>query len=377
MDKQTDVLMNLSVLYRSTQKYYDRMLFSMKLTYAQLPILIMIYEREGISMHDIAQSGVYDKGTISKTVKHLEQNGFITIMTSEKDKRNKELYTTDYAKQQMSKVYEIRRDWWQHLIQNIDPSTFDEFLASYEIMASNARAYAESQQENLVFFEWKKVSVSAYPDKMATVLSIAGCNFCCPSCIKSDLVYIPENRKAIADTEIRQYLEKRAGIIEAVCIEGAEPLMHPHLKEFLKYVKDLHYMVKINTNGSFPSFLQELIEEKLVDYVSLSLKSGPRSYAKTIGMENFDTSLISRTLEILKESAIDYDVTIHLIRQFHTTSVLKSMMNWISHVKHLILVPFNDYSSAIQKDLCSIQPKKLGSIIELCQPYCDQLEVRE
>ena len=92
MDRQTDFLLNISVLYRSTQKYYDRMLQSIQLTYAQLPILIMIFEQEGITMRQIAESGVYDKGTISKNVKHLEQEGYILIQPSKQDKRNKELY---------------------------------------------------------------------------------------------------------------------------------------------------------------------------------------------------------------------------------------------------------------------------------------------
>ena len=156
MDRQTDFLLNISVLYRSTQKYYDRMLQSIQLTYAQLPILIMIFEQEGITMRQIAESGVYDEGTISKNVKHLEQEGYILIQPSKQDKRNKELYTTDYAKQNMSKVYAVRRDWWQHLIQSIDQKQFEQFVGSYEIMAKNARQYEQSSPNEITFFDWKK-----------------------------------------------------------------------------------------------------------------------------------------------------------------------------------------------------------------------------
>ena len=148
MDRQTDFLLNISVLYRSTQKYYDRMLQSIQLTYAQLPILIMIFEQEGITMRQIAESGVYDKGTISKNVKHLEQEGYILIQPSKQDKRNKELYTTDYAKQNMSKVYAVRRDWWQHLIQSIDQKQFEQFVGSYEIMAKKQEQYGNSSISN-------------------------------------------------------------------------------------------------------------------------------------------------------------------------------------------------------------------------------------
>ncbi len=114
-------------------------------------------------MRQIAKSGVYDKGTISKNVKHLEQEGYILIQPSKQDKRNKELYTTDYAKQNMSKVYAVRRDWWQHLIQSIDQKQFEQFVGSYEIMAKNGVSMSNQDQMKSPFLIGKKSVLNIIP----------------------------------------------------------------------------------------------------------------------------------------------------------------------------------------------------------------------
>ena len=108
MEKQNDLLMDSSILYRSTQKYYDKMLQDLNLSYAQLPILIEIYENEGISLQQIVQVGGYDKGTVTKNVQKLNTLGYVSILTSAKDKRAKELYTTALTKKHISEIYGIR-----------------------------------------------------------------------------------------------------------------------------------------------------------------------------------------------------------------------------------------------------------------------------
>ena len=107
MARQNDLLMDISILYRSTQKYYDKKLANLSLTYAQLPILIAIYEEEGISMQKIALDGGYDKGTITKNVQKLVNLGYVIVQSSIKDKRAKELYTTDKTKEVMNQIYKV------------------------------------------------------------------------------------------------------------------------------------------------------------------------------------------------------------------------------------------------------------------------------
>lgn len=160
MEKQNDLLMDSSILYRSTQKYYDKMLQDLNLSYAQLPILIEIYENEGISLQQIVQVGGYDKGTVTKNVQKLNTLGYVSILTSAKDKRVKELYTTALTKKHISEIYGIRRDWWHHITQDLTAEQIEVFSTFYQTLSNHARSYADLEQTNLQFYKLKKLSLS-------------------------------------------------------------------------------------------------------------------------------------------------------------------------------------------------------------------------
>lgn len=377
MDQQTDFLMNISVLYRSTQKYYDRMLQSINITYAQLPILIMIFEQEGITMREIAQSGVYDKGTISKNVKHLEQQGYIHIYTSKHDKRNKELYTSDLAKQNMSTIYSIRRNWWQHLIQNIDESSFSQFIGSYDLLAKNARQYEDASDSQIHFFQWKKVSLNSYPNKISTVLYMAGNNFRSPFDTHPELLFIKEDLKEISLHEIEIYLKERQNQIQALSIEGGEPLMNPNLESFLKFSKNLGYLNKIQTNGTFPDLMIQWIERKYIDFVDLKIMNSPNQYAKSIGMAHFSMSSIDQSLQYLKKCSIDYQCSIYLVKEYHNIRSIEAVSKWLSGIKKLVVYTNIEACKTVQSNLHNVDPMTCLNMIEILKRCCEEIEVRE
>ena len=140
------------------QKYYDKMLQDLNLSYAQLPILIEIYENEGISLQQIVQVGGYDKGTVTKNVQKLNTLGYVSILTSAKDKRVKELYTTALTKKHISEIYGIRRDWWHHITQDLTAEQIEVFSTFYQTLSNHARSYADLEQTNLQFYKLKKLS---------------------------------------------------------------------------------------------------------------------------------------------------------------------------------------------------------------------------
>ena len=376
MDRQTDFLLNISVLYRSTQKYYDRMLQSIQLTYAQLPILIMIFEQEGITMRQIAESGVYDKGTISKNVKHLEQEGYILIQPSKQDKRNKELYTTDYAKQNMSKVYAVRRDWWQHLIQSIDQKQFEQFVGSYEIMAKNARQYEQSSPNEITFFDWKKVSLEHYPNQLSTVLYMGGSNFRSPFDTHPELVFIKESLEALDLDEICTYLNKRKEVLQAVCFEGGEPFMSDLLPSFLSYTKKLGYLNKVKTNGCFPGMMKDMIDQGLIDFVELQIMNSPRFYAKSIGMNSFDITPVEQSLDILKTSAIDYQCTLVLVKEYHSLSAVETIAKWLSGIKKLVVYTDIESCHTIESHLHNVEIDQLEKMMDILNKTLSHVEFR-
>ena len=106
----------------------------------------------------------------------------------------------------------------------------------------------------MIFGGFQKLTLLDYPGKVACTLFTIGCNFACPFCHNSFLVEKCGHQHFCED-EVLTYLKKRHGILEGVCISGGEPLLHSDVDEFIMKVKELGYMVKLDTNGSFPKVL--------------------------------------------------------------------------------------------------------------------------
>ena len=369
MQKQNDLLMDVSILYRNTQKYYDRMLQSIDLTYAQLPILILIYENEGISMQMIAEKGQYDKGTVTKSVQKLVAMKYVQIVPSQKDKRQKELYTTDKTKQVVSQIYRIRRDWWNHLIKDVPYDKLDDFTNMYQQIAQNAGQYANVEPERIQFFEMKKLSVQDYADYLCTTLSTGGCNFRCPGCQKQELVFLKEDVMPISNDMIKMHFEQRKGVIQGVCIQGGEPLMHKHLDDFLTFLKKKGYRVKVDTNGSFPDRLIDWVKRGLIDFVSVNIKNCPEKYQASIGIERADLDSIQKTIDFLKQDQVQYQFVVDVIREFHSLEDVEKIGKWLKGNSQIILRTYREDKPSIQPNLHACTKEKMKVFANCLKQY--------
>jgi len=151
---------------------------------------------------------------------------------------------------------------------------------------------------------YDKLSTVDYPGEMACAIFLVGCNFNCgychnPSLISGDGAYIPKE-------EVMEYLKLRRDMLDAVCISGGEPTCNKDLKEFIREIKGLGYKVKLDTNGTHPEVIEELIEENLLDYVAMDIKASPKKYNEVTGCK-VNLELIKRTIKILKKSGIKHE----------------------------------------------------------------------
>lgn len=376
MEKQNDLLMDSSILYRSTQKYYDKMLQNLNLTYAQLPILIEIYENEGISLQQIVKVGGYDKGTVTKNVQKLHGLGYITIQSSKKDKRAKELYTTSLTNKHISEIYGIRRDWWHHITQDLDAKEIEIFSKYYQTLSNHARTYADLQQTDLQFYELKKLSLQDYSGHLTCSLYTGGCNLKCPYCNSSNLVYLKENMYPIVTEKINAYLQSHRNVLDGIYISGGEPLMHEGILSFLSYAKTLDYPIKIHTNGTFYERLFRIVKEKLVDYISLDIKNAPSCYAKTCGVEDLDLESIEKSLQLLKKTELNHDICITVVEEFHNEKTMEELGQWIQGVKTVVLQPFQENETTIDPSLHRPSIEKISLYKSILEKYVKQVEIR-
>ena len=377
MSENNFLSLDSSVLYRCNQKHFDKLLDKYAIGYTHLILLTQIYESEGISMNELAMRGVYDKGTITKSIQRLEQLSYVRIENSEVDKRAKLLFTTDKTQEIMPDLYRIRSEWYSHLSSDISASELDTYNSVLKRLVEKARQYsAEPDEESIRFYGLQKLTLLDYPGNMAATVFTGGCNFRCPFCHNRSLVFLNENDSEIANEDIFDFLKSLNKILDGICITGGEPLLHKGITAFIKRVRDLGLKVKLDTNGSNFEALRRLIDEKLVDYVAMDIKNSPEKYAMTIGLENYDLSEIEKSKNYLLENHVDYEFRTTIVREFHEPEDLRKIGEWIRGAKHYYLQNFEDHGTCIQAGLGEVDLHTLETMKRIAGEYVEHIEIR-
>lgn len=207
----------------------------------------------------------------------------------------------------------------------------------------------------------QKLTLLDYPGNVACLIFTQGCNFRCPFCYNSGLLDMNNNCEKIDEKEVFKYLEKRKGLLDGVCISGGEPLLQKDIEDFIRKVKDLGYKVKLDTNGSSPKKLKQLIEDGLIDYVAMDIKNDFLNYDKTAGMcTNIDN--IKKSIEIIENSNIEYEFRTTIVKQFHDVGKLEKIIQYIGPNARYYIQNYQDCSSVLQRGLNGFDNEELLNI---------------
>jgi len=369
MATHTDLLVNNSILYRSTQKYYDARLTDFGVGYGQVIPLMMVNENEGITMKELSTMGSFDKGTITKTMARLEKQGYIRMADNPNDRRSKLLYTTEEAKDLITALYIIRKDWMAQLTRGLKVADTDQFIEIMRTASQNALDYAATEEKSLHFYGLQKMTLLDFPGKVGCTLFTGGCNLKCPFCQNSDLVFLPETTMEIDIDDIRAFLQKRRGLLEGVCISGGEPLIHSGLFDFMREVKDMGYDVKLDTNGTLPDRLERAISEGLVDYVAMDVKNAPERYGETVGMRDYDLTNVTKSRDLLLRGDVDYEFRTTIVKEFHDKDSVEKMAAWLEGAKALCLQNFEDGEKVIRPGLHSVEPEDMKAFKAIVEQH--------
>ena len=226
----------------------------------------------------------------------------------------------------------------------------------------------------MFFAGFQKLTLLDYPGKVACILFTNGCNFRCPFCHNASLVRAQDGAD-ISDDEVLEFLKKRQGILEGVCISGGEPLIHNELKDFIREVKKLGYPVKLDTNGSFPQKLRELIGEGLVDYVAMDIKNSFEKYNETTGI-SADIDSIKESIEILMNGNIDYEFRTTLVSGFHTTQDMQRIGEMIKGTKKYYLQNFVDSGDILCPGLAPLGEEEMELMKKTAEKYVSVTQIR-
>lgn len=222
----------------------------------------------------------------------------------------------------------------------------------------------------------QKLTLLDYPGKTACTVFLGGCNFRCPFCHNSALVTQVEENEDIPEEEIFRFLKKRRGILDGICISGGEPLVQSGVDEFLKKVRELGYMIKLDTNGSFPERLERFVEEGLIDQVAMDLKNSKEKYAETIGISHFDIRPIEESIEFLMEGHVPYAFRTTVVRELHQKSDFEKMGEWIRGAEKYYLQQFVNSERVLCTGLHAYDEKVLYQALDIMKIYVKDAELR-
>lgn len=196
---------------------------------------------------------------------------------------------------------------------------------------------------------FNKLTLLDFPNSLAAIIFTQGCNFDCPFCQNSPLISNSQD-SIISEEEIFAYLERRKGVLDGVVISGGEPTLQKDLIPFIQKIKNLGYKVKLDTNGFRPNVLEKLIELNLIDYAAMDIKNTFPKYHLTCGIEGIAINNIKRSIEILKNSKIEYEFRTTIIKEHHSINDIVTILEEIGNSSYY-LQNFEDSDGVIDKSL--------------------------
>lgn len=231
-----------------------------------------------------------------------------------------------------------------------------------------------------------KLTLLDYPGHMACLIFTGACNYRCPFCHNASLVLNPNSQPAISEEEIFAFLQSRKDILEGVCISGGEPTLQADLPEFIRKIRTMGFHVKLDTNGSRPGILKALLEEGLLDYVSMDIKNALKKYLSTIGIpesvsgfNNLITDSVRQSAELLMQSSIPYEFRTTVVKELHNEEDLLSIGKWLNGANAYYLQSFRDSETLVGASLGQFhayEPEQMRAFRDMLKPYFETVEVR-
>ncbi|MEI6477604.1 MAG: anaerobic ribonucleoside-triphosphate reductase activating protein [bacterium] len=222
----------------------------------------------------------------------------------------------------------------------------------------------------------QKITLVDYPGKVAATVFTQGCTFRCPYCHNPELV-LPERFEPVLDVEeFFDFLATRVGKLEAVCITGGEPTVQPDLSGFIRRIKDLGFLVKLDSNGSRPKQLGAILAEGTVDYVAMDIKGPLEKYPLICGFPASMTKHISESIRLIMESGIDYEFRTTVADPLLDISDFHVMGRMITGAKRYFLQNYQDTKSIDGTDLAPFSSQKLTACQAAMRPFVGEVGMR-
>ena len=220
----------------------------------------------------------------------------------------------------------------------------------------------------------QKVTLLDFPGKVACAVFLTGCNLRCPYCHNPELVLPQDSKKYISEGELFKFLVSRKGKLDGVCVTGGEPTVHPELPFLIRRIRDMGFLIKLDSNGTLPEMLEHLLREKLLDYVAMDIKNAPSRYAETCGADVIEH--IKKSAALLKTGNIDYEFRTTVCHPFHSPKCMEEIGQWLRNAKRYYIQPFVDSGNLLGSGVSVMTKSELETLLNAVKPYIPAAELR-
>lgn len=242
----------------------------------------------------------------------------------------------------------------------------------------------------------QKLTLLDFPERTAATVFIPGCNFRCPYCHNADLVLGAAARDEAASApaaagpagadaardipldEFFAFLDTRHGLLDGVCVTGGEPLLQPDLADFCARIKQEGFAVKLDTNGSFPDRLRNLVEQGIVDYVAMDVKHAPERYGEGVGVHSLGLAPVRASVDFLMSGSVPYEFRTTVLRELHSPDDLESIARWIEGARAWFLQSFVDADSVLAGPgrFHAFEPDELEALLPRLRRFVATVQLR-
>lgn len=220
----------------------------------------------------------------------------------------------------------------------------------------------------------QKVTLLDFPGKVACTVFLTGCNLRCPYCHNPELVLPQNNGTTVSENELFEFLFSRKGKLDGVCITGGEPTLYPNLTNLVRRIREMGFLVKLDSNGTLPEMLEHLLREELLDYVAMDIKNAPSRYAETCGADVIEQ--VKKSAVLLKNSNIDYEFRTTVCHPFHSPKCMEEIGQWLRNAKRYYIQPFVDSGNLLGSGISSMEKPELEALLSAAKPYIPAAELR-
>ena len=221
----------------------------------------------------------------------------------------------------------------------------------------------------------QKTTLLDFPGHVACTVFTGGCNFRCPFCHNASLAVRPSEVPEFSEEEFFKFLSKRKGILDGVCITGGEPLINKDIIPFIERIKALGFMVKLDTNGSYPQALSEILDRQLVDYVAMDVKNSREKYPITAGIDK-DCSSVYQSIKMIMNSSVDYEFRTTVVKELHDVEDIEQIAKTVTGAERFYLQSFKDSGDLIGEGYTAHSAKTLEEMKNIALRYVKVCEIR-